>query len=67
MSAAPRDFRDTHQLQALERGDALLEDVSGGVHDARVDVAELLQREEVGGVRGVFEGVRSRLVDRHRP
>ena len=30
---------------AFERGDALLEHVGGRVHDAAVDVAELLQRE----------------------
>ena len=36
---------------AFERGDALLEDVGGGVHDAGVDVAELLQARR-GGRRG---------------
>ncbi len=50
---------------AFERGDALLEDVGGRVHDARVDVAEFLQREEAGGVVGVVEDVRGGLVDRH--
>jgi hypothetical protein len=40
---------------AFERGDALLEDVGGGVHDAGVDVAELLQAEEAAGVVGVVE------------
>src|SRR5690606_20898578 len=35
-----------------------------GVADARVDVAVLLQREEVGGVVGVGEDERGRLVDR---
>ena len=52
---------------AFYRGDALLEDVVGRVHDARVDVAELLEREEVGGVLGVLEHVGARLVDGHRP
>ena len=40
---------------AFERGDALLEHVGGGVHDAGVDVAELLQREEAGGVVGILK------------
>ena len=61
---ATRDGERAHA--ALERGDALLEDVRGGVHDARVDVAELLQREEVRGVRSVPEAVAARLVDGHR-
>ena len=52
---------------ALERRDALLEDVPGRVHDARVDVARHLEREQVGGVLGVVELVRRRLVDRHCP
>ena len=50
---------------AFERGDALLEDVGGGVHDAGVDVAELLQREEAGGVVGVLKKIGSGLVDGH--
>ena len=52
---------------ALERRDALLEDVPGRVHDARVDVARHLEREQVGGVLGVVELVRRRLVDRDGP
>ena len=51
---------------ALERGDALLDDVGGRVHDARVDVAELLEPEQVRGVVGVVEDVARRLVDRQR-
>ena len=51
---------------ALERGDPLLEDVGGGVHDAGVDVAELLEREEVGAVLGGVEDVGGGLVDGHR-
>ncbi len=51
----------------FESGDALLEDVGGGVHDPRVDVPELLQAEQAGGVVGVVEGVRRGLVDRYRP
>ena len=51
---------------ALQRGDALLEDVLGGVVDAGVDVAGLGEGEQVGGVLGVAEDERRRLVDRHR-
>jgi hypothetical protein len=51
---------------ALERGQPLLEGVRGGVHDARVDVAELLEREERGGVVGVAELVAGGLIDGHR-
>ena len=45
---------------------ALLQHVAGRVHDAGVDVAELLEREQVGGVLGVAELVGGGLVDRHR-
>ena len=48
---------------SFEGGDALLEDVGGGVHDAGVDVAEFLQAKEPGGMIGVFEDVRGGLVD----
>ncbi len=51
----------------LERGDALLDDVGRGVHQAGVDVAELAQPEEVGRVVGAREDVARRLVDRQRP
>ena len=40
---------------ALEAGDAGLEDPLGRVHDPGVDVADLGQREQVGGVVGVAE------------
>ena len=50
---------------AFQRRDALLEDVGGRVHDAGVDVAELLQGEQPRGVVGVVEHVRRGLVDRH--
>ena len=50
---------------AFERGHALLEDVGGGVHDARVDVAELLQREQPAGMVGILKQVRRGLVDGH--
>jgi hypothetical protein len=38
----------------------------GRIHDAGVDVAELGQAEQVGGVLGVAELVAGGLVDRHR-
>ena len=51
---------------ALEARDALLEARHGGVREARVDVAVLLQGEPGGGIRGVVEDERGRLVDRER-
>lgn len=51
----------------LESGDALLDHIGGRVHDAGVDVARLGQPEQRGGVVGVAERVRRRLVDRQRP
>ena len=52
---------------ALKLGDALLQHIPGGVHDAGVDVARLRQGEQVGRVLGVVEDERRRLVDRHCP
>ena len=52
---------------ALEAGDALLERGDGRVADAAVDVAELLQGEEIGGVGGVLEHEAGRLEDGHGP
>ena len=49
---------------ALERGDALLEDVGGRVHDPGVDVPEFLEPEQPGGMRRVIEDVAGRGVDR---
>ena len=49
---------------AVQRGEALLEHVSRGVHDAGVDVAERAKAEQIGGVLGAFEVVRNRLIDR---
>src|SRR3546814_3755673 len=43
----------------------LLQHIAGRIHDPRVDVAELLQREEVRRVSGVVELEGGRLVDRH--
>ena len=61
----PRRERERRR-PALERRHALLERVLGRVHDPRVDVAELLEREQVRRVPGVAELVRGGLVDRHR-
>ena len=44
----------THFRSAFHEGNALFEDVVGRIHDPRIDVAQLLQGEEIGGVlRGV--------------
>ena len=51
---------------ALERGDALFEHGIRRVHDARVDIAEFGQPEQIRGVLAVAELVARRLVDRHR-
>ena len=60
LPAGGRQRRDA----ALERGHALLEDVARRVHDAGIDVAELLQRKQLTGVLGVVERVGGRGVDR---
>src|SRR5262249_12568828 len=52
---------------ALQRRDALLDDVLRRVHDPGVDVAGLCEAEQRGGVFGAVEGVRRGLVDRQRP
>ena len=57
--------RGQRRRAAFERRHALLKDVGGGVHDAGVDVAELLQREEPAGVVGILEEIGSGLVDGH--
>ena len=48
---------------ALERGDTLLEHVGGGVHQSRVDVAQLLECEQVRGMLGAAELIAGSLVD----
>ena len=52
---------------ALDPGDALFEHIGGRVHDARVDVPELLERKQVGRVLSIFEHEGGRLVNRHGP
>ena len=51
---------------ALHFRDALLEHIVGGVHQARVDVAEFAQAKEVRGMLGIAENKRAGAVDRHR-
>jgi hypothetical protein len=60
LAAAGRDRADP----ALEAGDALLERRDGRVGQPAVDVAVLLQGEEIGGVLRVLEDERGGLVDR---
>ena len=62
MSRAHRERRNP----AFQRGNALLQHVVGGVHDARIDIAEFLETEQVGGVIGIVEHVGRRLIDRRR-
>ena len=50
----------------LQARDALLDDVVRGVHQPGVDVAELLEPEQVRGVLRAFEHVGGGLVDRQR-
>ena len=50
----------------FERGDALLENRRRGVVEARVDVAVLLELEQLRGVVGVLENVRRGLINGHR-
>src|SRR5208282_3630560 len=49
----------------FEGGHALLEHVGRGVHDTRVNVAELLQREKAPCVVGIVKHIGGGLVDRH--
>ncbi|MNT50173.1 hypothetical protein D3C72_1870780 [compost metagenome] len=52
---------------AFERCEALFQHRLRRVHDAGVDVAELLQAEECRGMVGIVEDEAGRLVDRRRP
>src|SRR5580704_6654654 len=51
---------------AFEAGDALLQYRHGRVGQARVDIAEIVQVEERGGVIDILEDIGGRLVDRGR-
>ena len=53
-----------HFVGSLEKGDTLFEHIGGGVHEAGIDVPELAQGEEVGGVLCVFEGKGRSFIDR---
>lgn len=48
-------------------GDALFQDIGGGVHDARIDIAELFEGKEVGSVFGVIELETGGLVKGYSP
>ena len=61
----PRRRREGRHA-AFERRDAFFENVGRRIHQPCVDVAELLEGEQPGAVRGVFELIGRRLVDRHR-
>ena len=50
---------------AFERRHPLLQRITGGIHDARIDVAELLQPEQVRRMLRVAELVGRGLHDRH--
>ena len=52
---------------ALQSRDPLFQHVLGGVGQAAVDVARILQTEAGGGVGGVFEHVGGGLVNGHGP
>ena len=51
---------------AFQRGDALLQDVLGGVRQAAVNVAGIRQAETRGGVRAVMEDIGGSLINRNR-
>ena len=53
-----------HFVGSLEKGDTLFEHIGGGVHETGIDVPELAQGEEVGGVLCVFEGKGRSFIDR---
>ena len=54
-------------LTPLQRRDTFLKDIRRGVHQARVDVAQLFQTEELGTVLRAVEGERSALIERDGP
>ena len=55
------------RLAPFERRHALFEHVGGRVHQARIDVARLAQREQIRAMLGVLEHVRGGLIDGHGP
>ena len=48
----------------LECRDPLFQRILRGIHDARVDIAQFAQREEIGRMLGAFKYVGSRPVHR---
>ena len=52
---------------SFERGHPLLERGGGRIHDPGVDVAKSLECKKFGSMVGIFENIRGRLVERHRP
>ncbi len=62
---AGADGEAAEGVRALQLGVAALEDVRGGVHEAGVDVAELLEAEQLRGVLGVSEHERGGAVQRN--
>ncbi len=61
LSRRQRQSRHT----AFQGRDALLKHVGRRIHDARINVAELLQRKQSRRMVGIVEYVRRRLVNRH--
>ena len=69
MASARRRLAGTHRHRrgtAFERRHPDFQRIGRRIHDAAVDVAEFLQREEIGGMLAVAELVGRRLIDRHR-
>ena len=56
--------RGERRRAALEGRETLLQHRLGGIHDAGIDVTERLEAEQRGGVIGVVENERRRLIDR---
>eukprot|EP00966_Prymnesium_polylepis_P322312 7378582-Prymnesium_polylepis.1 len=63
--SARRQAQASERVRTLEHADALLEHVGRRIHQPRVDVAQLLQREQLGRVLGRLEDVGRRAVDGH--
>ena len=59
LAAGDEERTDT----ALERCHPVLDRCLGRIHDAGIDVAELLEREQVGRMIRVVEGVRRCLIN----
>ena len=53
-------------ITAFERGNPLFKDIGGRVHQAGVDVAQFLEREQICSMFRAFELITGGLVQRHR-